>query len=950
MKSPNNLILLILFISINTFYTQTPSYFTIGEKELGGAEVYSILETKSEFLYVATDIGLFKYEKNKFISIQRNEKQIRNSLFNLRENKKGEVFCSNLSGQIFIINEKKLDLFAEVPQSSLSINTFMEFDKKGNLIVLSKDCFRVTKDSIHLIKIRKRPSYLSKLYNNNLLLHIINNDSIFLIKNDSIHYYSSEKKPLLNLYNKTKKREKKLLINTIKPNINENFCQINQNEVWGLDKYKGIRAITIVNDTIKEKSIFLKDIFISTLNKGSSSIFLGTFGQGVLVIPNHNIVINIEERNSEKIKDIAVDHHNNVFFTKKKEGIYHYKKNKRPIDYSPNYHTNYDNIFILPNINLDINQKFPELFYEKQFLSDEHTHIKYVKDICYFNNNAILFATGNGVSLIEKNKLGQSKRLKDTCNWVNYYNSSKVYYHKKINVRCVSITADSVNNEFYIATTSSIYRFGKDTKQEILYNNKNIICNDLLFYKNKLWCATKNEGILVFENGKFSKAYNTENGLINNSISQIRINNHYLYLNNEDYIQTINLSTNKVKTFGSAEGLFGIINDFELSNDKLWLLIDKTSIKSINIEDLKYYNTKLKIYLDSIVVSNEILTPKRLNTFNYEKNHFSFYVNVRSIKYQNHVIIKYRISGLEKNWNSLDANNGIIEYKSLPPGKYTFGAFAQYGNTKSKLVVYSFYIQAPYWQQWWFYLTISIIIIASVLLIIRVRVQRIRIKNKELIEKQDLKTNLIDSELKALRSQMNPHFIFNALNSIQDLILKEETDASYDYIVLFSELVRSTLNYSNKDFIPISSELEFIEVYLKLEKLRFEDDFNYSLNYKGSKNILAPSLIVQPFIENSLKHGLLHQSGKKILSVNFELSDQLICTIIDNGIGRVEARKIQKRQGNVHESFAIEAIGKRLEILNDQYGGNIGFDVIDLYKDNATGTKVILRIPFKNKY
>ena len=136
-------------MSINTFYTQTPSYFTIGEKELGGAEIYSILETKSEFLYVATDIGLFKYEKNKFISIQRNEKQIRNSLFNLRENKKGEVFCSNLSGQIFVVNGRKLDLYAEIPKESLSINTFMEFDKKGHLIVLSKHCFRVTKDSIH---------------------------------------------------------------------------------------------------------------------------------------------------------------------------------------------------------------------------------------------------------------------------------------------------------------------------------------------------------------------------------------------------------------------------------------------------------------------------------------------------------------------------------------------------------------------------------------------------------------------------------------------------------------------------------------------------------------------------------------------------------------------------------------------------------------------------------
>ena len=555
-----------------------------------------------------------------------------------------------------------------------------------------------------------------------------------------------------------------------------------------------------------------------------------------------------------------------------------------------------------------------------------------------------------GSDLIEKNSIEQSSRLKDTSNWTHYDNYPNVFFHKKNNDRCVSIIADSTKSEFYLATVSSLFHFGKETEQEILYNNKNIICNDLLFYKNKLWCATKNEGILVFENRKFSKAYNTKNGLVSNSISQIRIKDHILYLNNEEHIQTINLSTNKIKTFGSAEGLFGVINDFELSKDKLWFLIDKMSVKSIEIKDLEASKTKLKLYLDSIIVSEETVNLKTSNKFNYNKNHFSFYINIRNIKYQNHALIKYRINGLEKTWNSLTANNGIIEYKSLPPGKYTFGSFAQYGNIKSKIVTYSFYIQPPYWQQWWFYLTVSVTIIIVILLLFRIRVQRIKVKNQESIEKQNLKTNLIDSELKALRSQMNPHFIFNALNSIQDLILKEETDASYDYIVLFSELVRNTLNYSNKDFIPIESELEFIGVYLKLEKLRFEDNFNYTINYTGNKDILAPSLIVQPFIENSLKHGLLHQSGKKTLSIDFELTDQLTCTIIDNGIGRIEAQKIQERQGNIHESFAIEAIGKRLEILNSQYGGNIGFDVIDLYKDNATGTKVILRIPFKNKY
>ncbi len=126
-----------------------------------------------------------------------------------------------------------------------------------------------------------------------------------------------------------------------------------------------------------------------------------------------------------------------------------------------------------------------------------------------------------------------------------------------------------------------------------------------------------------------------------------------------------------------------------------------------------------------------------------------------------------------------------------------------------------------------------------------------------------LEKELIAINLTALRSQMNPHFIFNALNSIQDLVLKEDTEASYDSIVLFAELIRNTLNYSNQDFISIEKELDFLKVYLQLEKLRFGSDFNYTISFNSTENIDVPSLLIQPFIENALVHGLMHKDGKK---------------------------------------------------------------------------------------
>jgi LytS/YehU family sensor histidine kinase len=236
-------------------------------------------------------------------------------------------------------------------------------------------------------------------------------------------------------------------------------------------------------------------------------------------------------------------------------------------------------------------------------------------------------------------------------------------------------------------------------------------------------------------------------------------------------------------------------------------------------------------------------------------------------------------------------------------------------------------------------------------LVYRYQIRRIDKRNREKLEKQKIQTDLFESELKALRSQMNPHFIFNSLNSIQDLILQKDTNASYDYIVLFADLVRNTLNYSNKDFIPIEKELEFLEVYLSLEKLRFEEDFNYEVSFKGSKDVNVPSLIVQPFIENALVHGLLHQSGQKKLTIEFEYSQKLTCTVTDNGVGRKRAKEIQERRGNLHESFALDAIKKRLSIMSEQHGEEVGYTVFDLFdEDTPSGTKVVITMPFQDQF
>lgn len=250
-------------------------------------------------------------------------------------------------------------------------------------------------------------------------------------------------------------------------------------------------------------------------------------------------------------------------------------------------------------------------------------------------------------------------------------------------------------------------------------------------------------------------------------------------------------------------------------------------------------------------------------------------------------------------------------------------------------------------------LAISLVILIA--LIYSFSRQRIIRKQKEELAvayenlEQQKEYEVLASNLKALQSQMNPHFIFNALNSIQTLVLKGETTSSYTYINRFASLIRKTLDFSEQKLVSLSEELKLLEDYLALEKLRFRDDFDYRLEADGLPELEIPPMLLQPLIENSLRHGLLHKEGKRELLIAFTLeAKSLHCLIRDNGIGRAASREINQRQRGEHKSFATGALQKRFNYLSKDYGDQIGFEYIDLIENGeARGTEVRVKLPYR---
>ncbi|QSS96257.1 histidine kinase [Psychroflexus sp. ALD_RP9] len=211
-----------------------------------------------------------------------------------------------------------------------------------------------------------------------------------------------------------------------------------------------------------------------------------------------------------------------------------------------------------------------------------------------------------------------------------------------------------------------------------------------------------------------------------------------------------------------------------------------------------------------------------------------------------------------------------------------------------------------------------------------------------------------DSELKALKAQMNPHFIFNVLNSIQEFIVLNKKDLASEYLATFAELIRSYLFFSNRGSLTLEEEVDTLEKYLELEQLRFSQNFKYQIltdSIIDLDSIEIPTMIIQPYVENAIKHGLFHKKGDCNLNINFSLETQSVlkCIITDNGIGRAKAKVLNKKKSKLNQSFASQATASRLDLLNQKSFEKIGVKITDLIENNEPkGTKVSLTIPIKN--
>lgn len=316
-----------------------------------------------------------------------------------------------------------------------------------------------------------------------------------------------------------------------------------------------------------------------------------------------------------------------------------------------------------------------------------------------------------------------------------------------------------------------------------------------------------------------------------------------------------------------------------------------------------------------------------------------YFVNPEGVKY------KYMMEGYDQNWVEPRLSNTAI-YPRLNPGSYTFKVVAEdeFGQWSSKPIELEVYIIPPFWQRWWFIGLLVILLGGGIYGLFRFRTREIE---------RSYKLQLVDSELSALRSQMNPHFIFNSLNSIQYFILKKQPREAYTYLSKFASLMRKILQNSRLKYISINDEAEWLDLYLEMERLRMDNNLNFVIDYSDIDdvdNTYIPTMLIQPYVENSIIHGLLSKEDDRNILIKFtEEQDHVVCSVEDNGIGRIASRELNEKRTRKHDSAGMALTKSRLKILSEGKG-DFDVKIDDLYEnDTATGTKVTILIPLIEK-
>ncbi|MEN7546968.1 histidine kinase [Rapidithrix thailandica] len=957
--------------TIQVLCAQHPVTINIAEKDgLPEVEFYSIIRGKKKNFWLAAHSGLFRYDGTDFKKIDcKQQKGL--SVFYLTEDSVNRIWCVNLYGQIMYAQNDSLHIFKDLHQV-LKGSLASIFIEKNDLIVVWEDGILVfdLKTSaqkyykkIHKIAIRKLNGKIYIFTSQGVIYNLGHDyslvpfysfdstetrvDAVFFKFKNNIYtsYREAGKRYFLNLTTNTR-----LDFEVFKELSLSKIIQTKEldNKLWFVTN-RGVFVYHLdENARWRLSARYFSGEIISDLYKDSDeNYWFTTLHNGIYVMPN--ILLG-------KYKNISVEGNisslealgNHLVAMGTTEGIV----------YLLNTHSEKVETIRLAH-QVTVNNLFYNASRNELYISTN-------------SRNSYRYDLKNGKLQSERNKFATSKGLAITESDIVYltYNRAQVYLNAFSEQQTVkplkkkrpyTVLYDKAAKAVYLSYIDELVRYDSLWHPNALkHNAEDVQVSNLQQTDNgMIWANVNHRGIAVLQGDSITMKYDVNNGLMDNNLKEMEAEGNNLWCSYKGYLQRINTETGKITSITKQDGLEKLITGLTVS-DSLLVFSSRKELFALPIDNENVFKKKKvpEVFFTQVWAGNKAVKLRDKYVFPYEKNAVAFHFQASSFEAVKHLKFKYKLQGLDTLWRTTDQGVSSVEYNSLPAGHYTFEVktiTAMHPEESSPGKKITLVIQLPFWREWWFIaLCIALIFAALVFYYQKKMKQREETQNR-IFDKLIQEKKFTTLKLENLRSQMNPHFIFNALNSIQEYIVNNQKNLASSYLVKFSRLMRMYLQHGQVNEVALSAELEALSLYLELEKIRFEKELIYQLEVAeeiNTKQIKVPSIFIQPYVENAIKHGLLHKKNDRRLEIRFALSDcktKLLCRVQDNGVGREEAQKINARN-RFHTSFATKANEERIELYNLNRSHKISVEIQDIKeKKTALGTLVTIIIPIKEQ-
>ena len=932
--------------------------------------IYDIVQDEDGFMWFATDYGVSKFDGLTFKNFTVNDGLPGNEVLLFSKDSQHRIWMSFFNGEIgFLKNGQFFSKKNHTSLQKLNFNRFVStiFEDSNGAIWFFQDIENIiVLDSNFILK-----EYSLK-NNNNLEI----SNSFFENKSKEVNLIGKEK----NDYKKLK------IINLTKFDFQKNWNDFN------LDSFskEAIESLNIniallirkneppikkINDYLKnlDNRFLLKfygiddQYWFTNLNQGlhifdksdnynspktilkniqttrayidlENNIWVGSNSNGVFLFPNVNVSgVQFEEIKQNDLFSINEFNNDIVVGNELGELIILDKKSlkvkilKKIDNYSKRIRhlkTHKDQLYIVSDFNIhqmnkSYNVKSTKDMYDTDFVNIELKNFKNVT----FKEDSILTANANGISQI------------------NIYDKTSKRIWNKRSASILQIGNDSL----WVGTTTGLFLKTDSNFTKFNLNNEfdNSIIYDVKSSKNGLLIASNSFGLGILNKNEF-KNLTVSDGLLSNYIKTIYVDsNGAIWLSSNLGLNKITLNNSAnietIVSYTTSDGLY--------SNDVRACFVDTqmnkayvATSKGLNIIDFSK-NSGIteppKIIITDKLVNNVPLEDNNTE-FDYNSNNIQFNFSGISYKSLGNITFKYRLLGIEPEF--IETTNNTIRYSALQPNTYTFEVKAIAKNKLESTLPesFTFTISPPFYKTWWFQTIIGLVIMVAILI-----TYFVRIRNKQ--KKYEIEEKIASLRFKALNAQMNPHFINNLLGNINNEINLGRFSNVESNLKQFGSLVNLILNATKNNLISLEQEIEMTTLYLELQKSRFLNNLNYSINTSKLSNddlefILIPPMILQPIVENSIKHGF-QKSENKENNINIKLhifeKEYLTCEISDNGIG------INNSHFSNGSGISIKNIENRLQLMCDTKRKEKLINTEHIYDDfnKLVGSKVILKIP-----